>query len=158
MPNLEANFDLGRHVFDAAHDLVHFFLAERRWFIPHAHEASDSGGVAHDIPRVFIHNHVNQDVTRKHPALDGTALAVFQFDFFFSRNNHLVDAVAAHIMHRSRAMLKVFFNLVFIARIAMNDIPVAFSDWLCIHSLSGYFYLTVIRDDHWASSRLVIQV
>src|SRR6185295_18051982 len=72
-------------------------------------EARDARRVAHDIPGVVAHHHLDEDVAREDLALDRMALAVLDLDLFLGRNEHLVDLVA-HI-HRLDAVLEVRLTL-----------------------------------------------
>ena len=48
-------------------------------------------------------------------------LTAFEFHLFFGGNNHLEDAVLHP--HGFDALFEVLFDLVFVARIGVNDIP-----------------------------------
>ena len=94
------------------------------WLVAHADEASHTGRIAHDIPAIFVHFHLDEDVAGEHAALNGLALALAHFDFFFGGDYHVEDFVLHP--HRLDPLLDGVPNLVFIAGIAVNDVPLFF--------------------------------
>ena len=73
----------------------------------------------------FIHDHVDQDITRKHTPFDFFACALANFNFGLGRDNHLQNAVRH--AHRFRAMFDIFLNFVFHTRIAVDHKPFRFN-------------------------------
>src|SRR2546430_292177 len=90
---------------DLAKDRADLAVGERRRLVAAAHEARHAGRVAHDVPRVVAHDHLDEDVTREHLPLDRVTLPVLDLDLFLGRHEHLEDLVA-HV-HRADAVLEV---------------------------------------------------
>src|SRR5690606_29136873 len=107
----------------ALHDLRHFLLGQWGWLVAPPHEPGPAGGVADDVPRVLVHDHLHQHVTREHAALDDTALAVFDLNFFLGRNHDIKDFVVH--AHRLNTLLDGMAHLVLIAGVAVDHVPVA---------------------------------
>ena len=88
-----------------------------------ADKARDARRVAHDVPRVLIDDHVNEDVAREHLARDDLFLAVLDLDLVL----HGHDDVKDHLAHARRVheAFKVCLDLVLIPRVGVDDIPCA---------------------------------
>src|SRR5438105_5860678 len=119
----EADLDLGRLLADLLEDLFDFLVLQRRRAGGRAHEASHSWRIAHNIPRVVVHGHLDHDVARVNLLLHGAALTVFDLDLFLSGNDHLKDLVLD--AHGLDAVLEVGLDLVLVARVRVNHVPLA---------------------------------
>ncbi len=150
------HLDLGDRLFGfhAPHDPVHLFLAQRRWFVADAHEASDAWGVAHHIPGFFVQDHQDEHVAGIDAPLNDATLTVAQLDLFFGRHNNFVDATGHP--HRLDAVFQVFLDFVFITRVAMNNIPLGLglisrgSSWLVDRGILdrlAYPRWTIVNDE-----------
>src|SRR5579884_239298 len=86
-----------------------------------ADEAGHARRVAHDVPRVVVHDHVDQDVAGEDLPLHRPALAVLDLDLLLGRDHDLEDLVAH--AHRFDAVLEVGLDLVLIPRVRVDHIP-----------------------------------
>src|SRR5438309_2824064 len=78
----ERDLLLRRVELDLAKDRLHLGVGERRRLVAAADEARDARGVAHDVPGVVAHDHLDEDVAREHLSLDRMALPVLDLDLF----------------------------------------------------------------------------
>src|SRR5579859_590771 len=124
LAHLEGDFDLGRFLLHAAHDGLDFFWTQGRGFVTHAYKARDAGRVAYHVPTVFVHFHLDEDVTRKYTPFDGLAFTFLDFNLFFRGYHHVEDFVLHS--HRLNALFDSVAHLIFVARIAVNDVPLLF--------------------------------
>src|SRR5437763_6707932 len=72
----KADLDLGRLLADLLEDLLDFVVLERRRPGGRADEAGHARCVAHDVPGVVVHGHLDHDVPGVHLLLDRPPLAV----------------------------------------------------------------------------------
>ena len=84
-------------------------------------ETSNTGGVAHNVPGMFIDDHVDEDISREDLTWDDLFLAVLDLDLIFNRYDHIEDHVA-HVGRVDQA-LKIGLDLILIARIRVDDVP-----------------------------------
>ena len=109
-------------------DAAHLALLQRNRLGPRGDESRHAGRIAHDVPRLVVHDHLDQHVAGEDFALNGIALAVLDLDLVFHRHDDLEDAVGD--AHRLDAMLEILFNLVFIAGVRVDDVPFALAHCL----------------------------
>src|SRR5438034_298433 len=117
----ERDLVLRRVQLDLPQDRADLTVGEWRRLVPAAHEARDAWRVAHDVPRVVAHDHLDEHIAREHLLLHRVPLAVLDLDLFLRRHQFL-EGLVAHV-HRVDAMLEVRLHLVFIARIRVDHIP-----------------------------------
>ena len=84
-------------------------------------ETGNTGGVAHNVPGMFIDDHVDEHIPREDLAWNDLLLAVLDLDLIFNRYDHVEDHVA-HVGRVDQA-LKIGLDLVLVARIRMDYIP-----------------------------------
>ena len=77
--------------------------------------------VAHDVPRLVVHVHLDEHVARKDFLRGDLALAVLELDFVFHRNEHAEDLLRHG--HRVDAALEVGLDLVLVARVRVDHVP-----------------------------------
>src|SRR5258708_2810647 len=106
---------------DLAEDRLDLLVGERRRRGAHADEARDAGRVAHDVPGVVPHLHLDEDVPGIDLALHRVALAVLDLDLLLGGHEDLEDLVA-HV-HRVDAVLEVRLHLVLVTRVGVDDVP-----------------------------------
>src|SRR5581483_1999876 len=124
LAGLERHLDLGRFRFHSPHDLVDLFRAERGWLVAHADKARHAGRVAHDVPAIFVHFHLHEDIAGKDAAFHRLAFALADLDFLFRRDDHVENFVLHP--HRGDTLLDGVPHLVFVAGIAVDDVPLFF--------------------------------
>src|SRR2546422_8041158 len=66
----ERDLVLRRVELDLPQDRADLTIGERRRLVPASDEARDAGCVAHDVPRIVAHDHLDQDVAREDLLLD----------------------------------------------------------------------------------------
>src|SRR5699024_106190 len=86
-----------------------------------AHEAGDTWGVTNNRPRGIVKLHPHQDITWQQFTLDELLLAVFVFQDLLDRHNNIEDGV--FYFQRLRTHIKVGLYLVFVAGVALDDVP-----------------------------------
>src|SRR6202049_5203089 len=112
---------LDAHLFE---DRLHFFFLKRDGFLAgtgRADKAGDAGRVTHDVPRRVVHVHLDQNVARENFLRRDLALAVFEFDFVFHRDEHAENLVR-HV-HRMDAPLEIRLDLVLVTRAGVDHEP-----------------------------------
>src|SRR2546426_9447075 len=117
----ERDLVLRRVQLDLPQDRADLTVGEWRRLVPAAHEARDAWRVAHDVPRVVAHDHLDEHIAREHLLLHRVPLAVLDLDLFLGGHENLEDLVA-HV-HRVDAMLEVRLHLVLVARIRVDHVP-----------------------------------
>ncbi len=85
-------------------------------------EARHTRGVAHHVPRVVGHHHLDQHISRENLALDYFLFPVFVFHFLFRRDENAKNFIL-HV-HRVDTFFQIGFHLVFVPRIGVDHIPV----------------------------------
>src|SRR5438093_7614028 len=123
VPSLEVEFRLRllRRDRDLIDDAVHLLLGERRRLEPRAYEAGHLGSVFHDVPSGVVHLHVDQHISREELLLRDDLGPVAHLDDILGRDEDLAD-VFVH-PERLRALLEALADLVLIAGVGMNDVP-----------------------------------
>src|SRR4029079_2619403 len=118
--HLELGGGCGLHLLE---DGVGFIFGEGGGLGAYAYEACDTGGVTHDVPGLFVHDHFDQDVAWEDFTLDGLALAAFDLYLFDGRDFDPVNAVANVV--GEDALLEVLLDLVLVAGVRVDNVPVA---------------------------------
>src|SRR5215211_659889 len=103
-------------------DLGHFLLGQRGRLGPRAHEAGHDGGVPDHVPVVVVQVHADQQVAGEDLAGDDLLLAALDLHDVFHGNHDLEDPLL-HV-HRGDAALEVGLDLVLVARVGVDDVPV----------------------------------
>src|SRR5271165_533830 len=122
----EVDLQLGRLDAHLLEDRLDLFVGKRQRFLARARRADESGDalrVAHDVPRLVGHLHLDEHVARIDLLLHLFALAVLEFDFFVGRHEHAVHEVLHR--HRFDAPFEIGLDLVLVARIGVHDVPLA---------------------------------
>src|SRR5205823_13563066 len=70
-------------------DLLGLALFERGRAVAGAHEAGDTRRVAHDVPGIVAHHHLDQDVAGEDLLVNGLPLAVLDLDLLLHGYEHL---------------------------------------------------------------------
>ena len=110
--------------------MFNLFLVEGNGFdfalvILGAYDPSDPWRVAHNVPALLIHDHLDHDIPREYLLGHGTSLAVLYFHLIFCGHHYLEDLVPD--IHGFDAMLQVCLDPVFVSRVGMDDIPFFFA-------------------------------
>src|SRR5215213_6718927 len=103
-------------------DLGHFLLRQRGWLGPGADEAGHAGRVADHVPGVIVQVHADQQVAREDLAGDDLLLAALDLHDVFHGDHDLEDPLL-HV-HRGDAALEVGLDLVLVAGVGVDDVPV----------------------------------
>ena len=90
---------------------------------PASDEPGDARRVANDVPGIVVDLAANQQVAGEHLLLDDLLAVVLELDHILDGDRHLVDATL-HV-HRVDAGLEVLLDLVLVARLGVDDIPLA---------------------------------
>ena len=85
-------------------------------------EPGDAGSVADRVPGVVVEGHPDEDVAREYLLGDGLLLSALELDHVLHRDVDLEDPVL-HV-HRLDPGLEVCLDLVLIARVGVDDVPV----------------------------------
>ena len=88
-----------------------------------ADEPGDAGCVAHAVPGLVVHLAANQEVAGEDLALNGLLLAVLELVDFLHGDDDLEDLVL-HV-HRLDAGVEVGRDLLLVARLGVDDVPLA---------------------------------
>jgi hypothetical protein len=102
-----------------------------------ADEPGHTRRVPDDVPRVVGHHHLDEHVAREDLLLDRPPLAVLDLDLLLGGDHHLEDLVLD--AHRLDAVLEVGLDLVLIAGVGVNDVPLLVVDRpeLAIATING---------------------
>src|SRR5215207_3634112 len=103
-------------------DLGHFLLGQRGRLGPRADEAGHAGGVPDHVPGVVVQVHADQQVAGEDLAGDDLLLAALDLHDVFHGDHDLEDPLL-HV-HRGDAALEVGLDLVLVARVGVDDVPV----------------------------------
>src|SRR6266511_4309261 len=103
-------------------DLGDFLLGQRGGLGPGADEAGHTGGVAHHVPGVVVEVHADQQVAGEDLAGDDLLLAALDLHDVFHGDDDLEDLLL-HV-HRGDAALEVGLDLVLVARVGVDHVPV----------------------------------
>src|ERR687885_400735 len=122
LPNLIVDADLGRFGLHLLEDRPDLGLLKRRRARAEADETRYPRCVPYNIPRVVVKKHLNQDIAWKDLLLHSATLAVFDFNFLLGGNDHAENLVLH--LHRVDAMLQILLDLVLVARVGVNHVPV----------------------------------
>src|SRR5215472_3597614 len=123
LANLELDADL-RLLLDLLQDRTELDLLQGDGLVAGAHEAGHAGRVAHDVPRLVRHDHLDQDVAGEDPLLDMPALAVLDLDLVLHRDEHLEDLVL-HV-HGLDPLLEVLLDLLLVPGVRVDHVPLRF--------------------------------
>src|SRR5918996_5676408 len=102
-------------------DLLDLGLLERQRPVARADEARDARRVAHDVPALVAHDHLDQHVAGEDLAVHRLALAVLDLDLLLHRDEDLEDLVLH--AHRLDAVLEIRLHLVLVAGVGVDDVP-----------------------------------
>src|SRR5512132_245712 len=116
--------DLGLELLDrlGLEDLGHFLLGQRGRLGPGADEAGHAGRVADHVPGVVVQVHADQQVAWEDLAGDDLLLASLDLHDVFHGDDDLEDPLL-HV-HRGDAALEIGLDLVLVAGIGVDDVPV----------------------------------
>jgi hypothetical protein len=103
-------------------DAVDLDLRQRHGLRARADEAGHAGCAFHDRPCLVAEIHVDEHVARKHALLDLHLLSVLRLDHLLGRHDDAPEA--GLLVHRDDAVLEVGLDLVLVARIRVDHIPV----------------------------------
>src|ERR671923_331270 len=103
-------------------DLCDFARIQRRRLCARSDESGDAGRVAHDVPRVVVQLHPDEDVAGEYLFLNRLHLARLELHHLFGRDDDVVDLVF-HI-HGLNSGREVRTDLVLVAGVGMDDEPV----------------------------------
>src|SRR5919201_79467 len=103
-------------------DLGDFLLRQRGGLGPGADEAGHARGVAHHVPGVVVEVHADQQVAGEDLAGDDLLLAALDLHDVFHGDDDLEDLLL-HV-HRGDAALEVRLELVLVARVGVDHVPV----------------------------------
>src|SRR5918999_4780166 len=103
-------------------DLGHFLLGQRGRLGPGADEAGHAGRVPDHVPGVVVQVHADQQVAGEDLAGDDLLLAALDLHDVFHGDDDLEDLLL-HV-HRGDAALEVGLDLVLVAGIGVDDVPV----------------------------------
>lgn len=103
------------------HERVVLTLGERYRLGAAADEAGHARRVAHDVPRLIVHDHLYEHVSRIDAFFFGHALAAFDTDLLLGRYNH----VKYLVLHTERldALTQVACYRVLVARVGVDGVP-----------------------------------
>src|SRR5215218_8703621 len=104
-------------------DLGHFLLGQRGRLGPGADEAGHPWRVPDHIPGVVVQVHADQQVAGKDLAGDDLLLAALDLHDVFHGDHDLEDPLL-HV-HRGDAALEVGLDLVLVAGVGVDDVPVS---------------------------------
>ena len=102
-------------------EMCHGPGAELPKLVGRADEAGDTGGVAHHVPRLVAHHHVDEDVAGVDALADVAALPVLDLDDVLSGDEDVEDLVV-HV-HGLDALEEVGPHLLLVARVGVHDVP-----------------------------------
>ena len=124
--SLESEAERGLHLF-LLHDedLLDLALRQRRGLGPRARrdEPGHARRVANDVPRVVVVDHLHQQVAREDLLLDDLLLAALDLHHILHGDVHAED-LALHL-HGVDAVLEVRLDLVLVARVRVDHVPIA---------------------------------
>src|SRR5918996_1175895 len=103
-------------------DLGHFLLGQRGRLGPGADEPGHAGRVADHVPGVVVQVHADQQVAGEDLAGDDLLLAALDLHDVFHGDHDLEDPLL-HV-HRGDAALEVGLDLVLVAGVGVDDVPV----------------------------------
>src|SRR3989338_4337095 len=93
------------------------------------------------MPSVIIHFHLNKHVTWKKFPFTFTFLAGLHFNYFFRRHNDFTKTIFSSL--QTNAFTQCFDNIIFKARVSMNDIPSLYAFFFShLKNLSAIFDLS----------------
>ena len=146
----EGDPHLGRLDAHLAQDLLDLGLVEGHGLVAHAGDvaAADEAGharrVAHDEPGVGVQDHLHQHVAGVDLLLDGHALAAADLDLVLFGHQDLEDLVVH--AHRLDAVLEVGLDLLLVARVRVDDVPVLGRRLdLLVGRFHGHRLVTILR-------------
>src|SRR3989344_5308927 len=124
LAHLKVNLVFCRVGIHSPEKLIHFFFIKRHRKNTRPHETRHARGGPDYIPRIVGHDHVHEDIARVNLFFFLHALAAL--DFYFLLGWH--DDIKNLVLHSQGlyALTEVPNNGVFIPRIGMNPVPVAF--------------------------------
>ena len=94
-----------------------------------ADKAGHPRRIAHDIPRLIVHAHLDEDIPRKDLALHDLLAPALHLDIVIHRNDDIENRVLKP--HGTNLALKIRLHLVLVSGIGMDDIP--FLLFFCFH-------------------------
>ena len=121
LPLAEADAHRGLLRLHALQDRFNFLVSQRSGPTSRADKSRYPGGVADQVPRLVVHDHLHEDVAGEDAALHHTPLPLFDIHLFFHRHDNAENLV----LHPCRAhpVLQVSLDLVFVARVGVYNVP-----------------------------------
>ena len=111
------------------HDLFDFLFGNRRRLVGRTtNKTGDFRRALDEMPRLVVHLHLDQHITREELPLGNALLARLQFDDFLDGNQHLTECILHSLALNTldERALHAFFE----PRVGMNDIPPLAHDFL----------------------------
>ena len=122
LTHLVLDGDLGRGRLAAdPDDVADLVLLQRDRLVARADEGGDPRRIAHHVPGLVAHDHVDQDVAGEDPPGHAATLSVLDLDDILRGDQHIEDLVV-HV-HRLDTLEQVRPDLFLVSGVGMDDEP-----------------------------------
>ncbi len=122
LPLLEANLDTGGFSCHLINNDVNLIFLQWYRSVVTANETGDPGGIAHYVPVLIAHLHVDKDITRQYLPGYGASLATFDLDLVLGRDDNIGDIIAD--IHQLDPLFQIFLDALLMPRVGVDYEPV----------------------------------